>query len=671
MTADPGLGLLLDPERVAALVASEGCVERVAVRVTRLRTKPGVSTAAALVRVGDDHPVGWIRTLTGDARAKADKVRSRLADLGLLDLLGEADTADGTLVQWGPLHTDPALARALAELDLPGGLSGVVVLRYNPLRRLVLRAGDLVHRVTAERHRTRLTRTAQALGRAGVPVLLPAPDGGQRSRRVTTWPWLPDGDATGTTDPTLWRRVGSVLAALHDVDPAGLGLPGTGWAELRAAAEASVTQLELVTAADGATLVGPAARELLTRLDAVPVPAAPGVVSHGDFSLDQCLLGGDKAVWLTDLDRAAVAPVALDLATLVATDLVAGRSGWVDVLDGYAAAGGLVERPEVPGGWVAAVLLSRITEPWRAQRPDWREETDRIVRLATAQLDAAQAPDDPALPALAQVAAQGQLVVHRVGRRAVVRLADRYAKVLRPGRGARIARTAGTGHQLATAAGLDAPRVLSATDDVVTFSVVAGQPLHELSDLPAESWTRAWQAWADCWMRFQSQPADGLRVHGPAEEAAVLRMWADRAAAHLAGTPWPERLEETAQTLADRPAVHLVPTHRDLHDKQVLWDGQRLGVLDLDTLGRAEAALDPANLAVHADLRVAQGLWGRQAADEVVGRARAVASAAGVDEEQWQLYTAATVARLVAVYATRERWADTVADWAQGRWGAA
>ena len=111
--------------------------------------------------------------------------------------------------------------------------------------------------------------------------------------------------------------------------------------------------------------------------------------------------------------------------------------------------------------------------------------------------------------------------------------------------------------------------------------------------------------------------------------------------------------------------MRLVPTHRDLHDKQLLWDGRTLGVLDLDTACLAPAALDPANLAVHADLRAAQGLWTEDEAAVVVARAREVARRAGVDDAQWELARLATVARLVAVYAFRPRWRDPVLTWAE------
>ena len=112
----------------------------------------------------------------------------------------------------------------------------------------------------------------------------------------------------------------------------------------------------------------------------------------------------------------------------------------------------------------------------------------------------------------------------------------------------------------------------------------------------------------------------------------------------------------------------LVPAHRDLHDKQLLWDGSGLGVLDLDTTCLADPALDPANLAVHARLRVAQGLWSSTAAAVVEVAAERVATAAGVDQERWRTARQATLLRLVGVYAFRPRLSGLVAHWADRYW---
>ena len=153
----------------------------------------------------------------------------------------------------------------------------------------------------------------------------------------------------------------------------------------------------------------------------------------------------------------------------------------------------------------------------------------------------------------------------------------------------------------------------------------------------------------------------------------MLRTWAQRVGALdlLVGTPWPERWERTARELDRSPSVDLVPAHRDLHDGQLLWDGERVGVVDLDTVCRAEPALDLANLAVHADLRRAQGLWPAAAVERVEEAVDEVARAAGAPRARLELARRATVARLAAVYSLRPRWRDVVLEWAEQQWDAA
>lgn len=721
---DAGLALLLDRHRLSGVVGEP-------VHATRLRPKPGVSTVAALLRP-DGSPWGWVRSLSGTARDKAGKALEHARTIGRASAVAHLELAGegaGTLVQWGPVETDPRLGRSIARLDLG---PAATLLRHNPLRRVVVRERDAVHRVTATPHRDRLVGLARSLAGTGVPVVAPLDRSPTRTAKVSSWPWVEGRDAAGCTDPEVLGQIGTAVARLHATDPGALEgtLAARTWADVLGAAAASVRQLDLCGRPD----LPRRAERVLSGLGRHVPEDRPLVVSHGDLSLDQVLLPVDGGVLLTDLDRAALAPRELDLASLTATCLLAGHPLPGPVLEGY-------DAPfPVSGEWVAAALLARVAEPWRAQGADWVAETARLLDLADAQVDigsAARGPvadvmlvptsvddgtgcvsvdrawpgkvrdgiprvvlegrdaqgrlragtwdrsgrtrllppgADPELPALAEAAHGGELVVHRAGRRAVVRHPDAFVKVVRPGRGPELARATDAGHRLAALAGLDAPRLLDArsghgaTPDAVRLTVVPGRPLHDLSGLAPAEWVRAWDAWARSWTRLQDlqeTELPDLPVHTGTEEARVLRAWAGRAGHLLEDTGWPARLEELARLVEARPATRLVPTHRDLHDKQLLWDGADLGVLDLDTACRADPALDPANLAVHASLRQAQGIWSGAAADVVRARAWRVARAAGVDAEGWALAAAATVARLVAVYAFRPRWAQVVLRWAE------
>jgi hypothetical protein len=107
-----------------------------------------------------------------------------------------------------------------------------------------------------------------------------------------------------------------------------------------------------------------------------------------------------------------------------------------------------------------------------------------------------------------------------------------------------------------------------------------------------------------------------LARHDAAAELAVL----DELAARLArvGTSTPARWGEIRSRLDEhRPgAAALVSTHGDLHEGQILEDGDELLLLDFDQLCAADAVLDVANLLVHLKLRSLQGLGG--ATDESV-----------------------------------------------------
>ncbi|GAA1167050.1 hypothetical protein GCM10009584_05040 [Ornithinimicrobium humiphilum] len=281
---------------------------------------------------------------------------------------------------------------------------------------------------------------------------------------------------------------------------------------------------------------------------------------------------------------------------------------------------------------------------------------------------------DPRLPALARLAPEAELVVHRAGRRAVLRHTGGYTKIVRPGRSEGVAEAARAGRRLALAAGLDAPDVVrhQPEDAAVTMTVLPGRPVSDLS--AGADWQRIWATWATAWTRLQeldpARHAPGLAPHTSADEAEVVGRWAGRAsAAGVLPDVWVRRAEHAqARLAAAGEAERLVPTHRDLHDKQLLWDGERLGVLDLDTACLADPVVDPANLAVHADLRRAQGEWSHAAARTVEVTAQLVARVAGVDGERWQAARLATVARLACVYAFRPTWRELVLDWASDRW---
>ena len=280
---------------------------------------------------------------------------------------------------------------------------------------------------------------------------------------------------------------------------------------------------------------------------------------------------------------------------------------------------------------------------------------------------------DRRLPGLTGAVRDGELIVHRLGRRAVVRQADRYVKVLRPGPAAEAVHARSrVGAQIAATAGFASPSVLAAdADGRLELSVVGGIGLHEAGQsMDLSQWRVAWDAWATAWPGIDSAhqvAEESLPVHTADDELGGLRAWLGHIRAFSALPTLQRRLTrrcaELAEDLAETTSDPLVVSHRDLHDKQLLWDGATIGMLDLDTIARAEAACDLANLAVHAELRSLQGLWSVHHRDVVLDRVTKVAHTMEVSPRRLAAYAEATRLRITMLYAFRPSWAPLMGDW--------
>nr|WP_269329960.1 phosphotransferase [Kineosporia babensis] len=255
---------------------------------------------------------------------------------------------------------------------------------------------------------------------------------------------------------------------------------------------------------------------------------------------------------------------------------------------------------------------------------------------------------DPKLPALAELVAEGGTVVaHRAGRRAVVRHPDgeRWTKVLPEGK---VKAVADGLERAAEIPGIRVPPVLAVTSDTVTLGTLPGVTLYTRLGVGIgleEFGTRVGRAVRDLHGGTIQVPMHDLQA-----EIAVTERWVE-AAARLTGTQLP-RPRTPSIGSGSGPNVLL---HRDLHDKQLLLDetGCSAGILDLDLLARGEAALDLANLLVHLELRVRQG---RLAPDRLSPMAETVLSAYGADpavRARLGIYARLTRIRLAAVYAFR------------------
>jgi aminoglycoside phosphotransferase (APT) family kinase protein len=635
----PAMKVITDRAALGKLLAKFLVHPRVEEAAVRLRWKPGTNIRAGVVAPTATGPAAVLLAAFAGAGHKADTVVDAARRLGAPVL------RVGSLVVV-PAEADPAL-RGLVP-------SGARPLAYNPARRWVGRIGGQVLKVHA--------------------------GGG----RLAVAPWV-EGRLPGVADGPA---VATTLAALHAEQPPP-GLPVLDVDDVLVAAERA-------GAAVAVTLPEVRGRidELLAGLRTALPAAWPTdrVVMHGDLSPDQVLIRDDGAAVLLDLDRIALGPSGWDGAHWTAAQLATGEDR-------------LPPPVPAPPALLAAACLLRAPEPFRRLRPGWVELTNTL--LDTAHVNAvrrgrssrrsrawdrvpagltvrrswpersgglaveALTPQgrvvgvwvrgtdvtvldthDPALPALTPGAT---VIRHRPGRRAVLRTADGYRKVVRPGRAAAVARRVESAWDLL---GADPtapllPTVLDVDDTTgaVQLAELAGPTLHELlAEDGAAALTLAGRTGAAL-ATLQHAPSDGLPAHGHREEAEVLRRWtAD--AARWGGDDRSAAAEQVATRLATLPAPQWAPAHRDLHDKQLVAAGNRVGLLDLDTLCRADPALDLANLLAHLQLRVLQGHCLPAVAERCAAALQA--SAGGrAGAAALATYTAATLLRLAAVYSFR------------------
>lgn len=270
---------------------------------------------------------------------------------------------------------------------------------------------------------------------------------------------------------------------------------------------------------------------------------------------------------------------------------------------------------------------------------------------------------DPRLPALSP-RLPGELVVHRAGRRAVLLGDDRVRKTTRPGR-ARPSQGALEAYRAFSAVGLRIPRIYGTGEAYIDLERLPGHSLAELGD----EGLAGWQYLAGVWGDLRPPEAD-LAVHGPLQEAEVLRGWFERAHRYgvlegLVESPdaLTRAVEAACARLAEEPGP-MTLCHRDLHGGQLLWTGEELSLIDLDTPCVAEAALDVANLIAHAELMALQGRLSRQGADALEPVLESLAASVPTGAERLSVYHQASALRVLFVHAFRPPARTWLPQWA-------
>lgn len=391
---DPALPLatLLDDVQLSAWL-SDHLGHEVRARRRYLRYKQG-SGCVVLARLGTEDVVvsgvameGRPKLAKAMLRAQPSEVVAVDLDAGLLVL---RPGADRHLRDLGRLLRNPekTLRRLTGRAQ---GLHGVEItpLAYKPHRRWVGRvdlpgAQPVLVRAYRDGHADRQLAVLTRLQGSGLPV--PQLLGRRGDLAMLRWAHgtvlddvVRDGRRPGPDD---LARVGAELARLHSHrTDAPRHETGRAIARASSAVGRLLPELESATAALSRELVRPGA-------------GAP-VLTHGDFSLDQVVVG-EHGPQLLDLDRAVTAPAALDLGGAVAALLAdpAHEHFARPVLDallvGYARHAAPPHVDDLAAA-TSLALLSRATEPFRLGHPTWATGTERLLRLAASVLDGHEA----------------------------------------------------------------------------------------------------------------------------------------------------------------------------------------------------------------------------------------------------------------------------------------
>ena len=268
----------------------------------------------------------------------------------------------------------PALAEPPEELarrlgiDVPGEPE---LIGYKPRTRAVLRANGHVLKAYGSPRRF---EAALAGLRAAAESPLPAADLAAADPQLRVIAQRAVAGRRPDTAVEVARCAGALVAVLQTASIEGL----RPTEPLRAAAR----KAELV--ATVAPELAPRVEALLRRLEEEAPGESPLVVAHGDFHVDQLLIGEEELA-VVDFDDICLAAPALDLASYAA-DVVRGRDG-----DGEAVAdvlGPLLEgygsRPEALGWYLRAAILARCAHPFHRQVDGWRHRVEAMVATAEA-----------------------------------------------------------------------------------------------------------------------------------------------------------------------------------------------------------------------------------------------------------------------------------------------
>ncbi len=644
----PGLPLLFDAEQLQQLLAPEGT--SLGAVLNYLRYKPGVGCLAGVTLHSTAGVSRWtVRAWTEGSSHGTARHRPWIhnADLQLSWLRFPHDTR-----LRGPrwLLTDETAAHARERLGLPAVHDGdVQILTWKPERRVVLAVGngatpDAVVRCHEPRAYARALQASHALGtEAGLPVTTPTRWSDHRQVIVT--PWVEGATMTHQASPVVhFRDAGALLAALHQAPV--FTLPHVD--------EDAADEALLNVAHDVQYLVPRLARsvdQLLQHLGS-DTPTRHVVPCHGDFYVKQ-LLTGTHGLHLLDTDEAHLGDPTRDLANFLAhceRDACRGEITWSRareirsaLLEGYGPS--IAADEETLDRSTARAMLMLAPHPFRHRAPEWPQRIEALLDRAHELVRASAKPpalgrrpaglsgDDAlafaqpllnparATAALASLLPAGtsvhaaSLTRHKPGRRCLIewqlaggaRTGESWLGKVR-GKGADLQAFAmhralwqATQRQERAVVQVAEPLgVLTMWRVAVQRSMQGVVPLVAVSDGTPADIVGALCGSALHWLHTCG--VQSPRRWSVDDELGLLR----ERFGHLAEAR-PALQERLARLLHDlhRLAEPLTPCdretllHRDFYQDQLLIDGERVTLLDLDLVAMGDPALDVGNMVAH------------------------------------------------------------------------
>jgi hypothetical protein len=412
----PGLGCVLDPQRLVAVLGEQEHATPIDdIQLSYVRYKPGMDCLGRYtLSVGGCQHLAYAKTFGKDAEPKLAKAGARVGVVGPNGAGRVTVPEQALLFSWFPndrklrslerLASESARNRLIERVfkdDSSWLGSSYEVLNYKPEKRLVCRLDNSAgRRATVKfyspmefRHTVHLRRNRTF----PAPLAVPRYIGGSKKHCVHAFEWLPGRNLRELSldpagDTVHHRQAGRLLADLHACRPGALA---RGDGRAMAAAARSIARLLTHILPETGADADACARRLGRFVEDSQRNEGP---VHADF-YDKQIIVGPAQLALIDLDRARLGSTVEDLGCFIAhlerlgictpgLDGSRVRALSLSLLDGYLEAEGHYAEHEL-AGWTAFSLFSLSPEPFRDRLPEWPERIREMLARTRSVLAAA------------------------------------------------------------------------------------------------------------------------------------------------------------------------------------------------------------------------------------------------------------------------------------------